>query len=101
MQASLSEIYLIDAASLRFVDVNQAACANLRYPLQRLTEMTPLELAPKLPAAQFSALLDALGDEVGAHVCLIAAHLRSDGSSYPITLRLMRADRDGQEPSED
>ena len=96
MQGSPSEIYLIDAETLRFVDVNQAACGNLQYDAASLLALTPFALAPQLTRAQFEALLATLGEEPGAQVGLHIEQRRRDGSSYPASLRLLRARRDGR-----
>ncbi|MDP3668544.1 MAG: histidine kinase [Telluria sp.] len=96
MQASSSEIYLIDAASLHLVELNAAARANLGYRREHLRGMTPLDLAPHLPASALHALLAQLGDEVGAQACLRTHHRRADGSAYPIKLTFLRTSRDGQ-----
>jgi two-component system sensor histidine kinase UhpB len=96
MQAAATEIYLIDAATLRLVDVNQAARQNLGYDPARLAAMTPLDLAPGLDAAGLDALLASLGQEVGAQVSLSTHFLRADGSRYPVKLCFLRIVRDGR-----
>jgi two-component system, NarL family, sensor histidine kinase UhpB len=96
MQAAASEIYLIDAATLKLVDVNQAARQNLQYGHATLSGMTPLDLAPGLARAELEALLGSLGEEVGAQVSLRTRHRRADGSTYPIKLCFLRIARDGQ-----
>jgi two-component system, NarL family, sensor histidine kinase UhpB len=96
MQAAASEIYLIDADTLKLVDVNQAARQNLQYDHARLSAMTPLDLAPGMARAEFEALLASLGDEIGAQVGLRTCHQRADGSTYPIKLCFLRTVRDGR-----
>jgi two-component system sensor histidine kinase UhpB len=96
MQAAPTEIYLVDAATLRLVDVNQAARHNLGYDLAELAGMTPLDLAPELDADDYHALLNTLGPEIGAEVNLRTRHRRRDGSSYPVKLCLLRIVRDGR-----
>ncbi|MFL6673471.1 MAG: ATP-binding protein [Massilia sp.] len=96
MQAAASEIYLIDAATLALVDVNQAARQNLQYDHAQLSGMTPLDLAPGLARAELEDLLASLGDEVGAQVSLRTRHRRADGSSYPVKLCFLRLLRDGR-----
>lgn len=96
MQAAATEIYLADADTLQLVDVNQAARQNLGYDLCRLTAMTPLDLAPGLQPGELRALLDTIGDEVGAQGHLRTQHRRSDGSLYPIRLCIVRIVREGR-----
>src|SRR5690606_31846966 len=50
MQGSFSEIYIMEAGSLRFIQVNQAARRNLQYSARELARMTPLEIARGLQA---------------------------------------------------
>ncbi len=94
MRASISEIYVIDATTWRFSDVNLAACANLGYDRARLLGLTPFDLAPELSAAHLAALLGS-GDPV-ATLHLPTRHRRCDGSSYPLTLRLQRCSSGGK-----
>ncbi len=96
MQASPSEIYLIDAATLHFVDVNQAACRNLQRDMASLAGLTPFMLAPQLTRTHFDSVLAGLGQDIGAQVDLPLEQRRADGSSYPLQLRLMRTSRDGR-----
>ncbi len=96
MQAAATEIYLVDAETLRLVDVNQAARQNLGYDLATLTAMTPFDLAPGLDAAELDALLASLGQEIGAQVSLSTRFVRADGSRYPIKLCFLRIVRDGR-----
>jgi two-component system, NarL family, sensor histidine kinase UhpB len=96
MQAAASEIYLIDADTLKLVDVNQAARQNLQYDHARLSAMTPLDLAPGMARAEFEALLASLGDDIGAQVGLRTCHQRADGSTYPIKLCFLRTVRGGR-----
>lgn len=96
MQAAASEIYLVDAATLKLVDANQAARDNLRYSLAELSGMTVPDLAPTLPRAELDRLLASLGDEIGAQVSVRTCHRRADGSSYPVKLCFLRTVRDGR-----
>jgi signal transduction histidine kinase len=96
MQAAASEMYLFDAATLQFVDANQAARQNLQYDLAQLSTKTPLDLAPSLERAELEQLLATLGDAIGAQATLRTRHRRADGSSYPVKLCFLRVVRDGR-----
>ncbi len=91
-----SETYLIDAATLRLLELNDAARANLQYAPGQLAAMTPLDLAPELDPAEFSALLASLGHAPGDQRSLLTRHRRADGSLYPVKLSFVRAERDGR-----
>ena len=91
MRASPCEIYLIDAATLRLVDANAAACANLQYDLPRLRSMTLQQVAPQLSRDQLDAALTGATGDIGE---LDTLQRRSDGSLYRLTLRLTHSLRD-------
>jgi two-component system sensor histidine kinase UhpB len=95
--AAPPEIYLIDAATLKLVDLNHAARANLQHAPARLAGMHALELAPALDAGQFTALMASLGNQAGAQLSLLTHLRRADGSVYPIKLSFLRTSRNGQD----
>jgi two-component system sensor histidine kinase UhpB len=95
--ASPAELYLIDPASLRLLDVNPAARANLGYDAARLAGMTAPELAPELGPQQFAELVAHLSLAAGAEVTLQTHHQRADASRYPIRLSLVRVQHDGRD----
>ena len=94
MQAAASEIYLLDAATLRVVDANQAARLNLGMDARDLQERDFHALAPLLDRAGLAALLAGLGEEIGAQVGMRAQLQRADGSRYPVKLTFLRIVRD-------
>ena len=61
MQAAASEIYLLDAATLKVVDANQAARLNLGMDAGALAAMDVHALAPSLDRAALAGLLAGLG----------------------------------------
>lgn len=91
-----SETYLIDAATLRLLELNEAARANLQYAPSELAAMTALDLAPELDPDGYAALLASLGHGAGAQVSLLARHRRADGSLYPVKLSFVRTEREGR-----
>jgi two-component system sensor histidine kinase UhpB len=94
MTGSPSEIYLIDAATLDFVDVNISACNNLQYPRERLLSMTLTQIAPALSRERLDAVL--APDNASIPAEMIAEYQRSDGSHYSVTLRLLRSSRNAR-----
>ena len=91
-----SETYLIDAATWRLLELNDAARANLQYGPEQLAAMTLLDLAPELAAGDFAALLATLGDGAGDQRSLVTRHRRVDGSLYPVRLNFVRTERNGR-----
>jgi PAS domain S-box-containing protein len=88
LDASLNEIYIFDAKTLKFQYVNQGAWRNLGYSLELLEQMTPLDLNPKFTSAQFWQLLDPLLQKQEKILIFETVHQRRDGSLYPIEVRL-------------
>jgi diguanylate cyclase (GGDEF)-like protein/PAS domain S-box-containing protein len=85
---SSNEIYMFNADSLRFDQVNQGALRNLGYTLEEMQALTPLDLKPEIGAAQFEALLEPLRSGSQEVVTLDTRHRRKDGSLYPVEVRL-------------
>ncbi|MET3130597.1 two-component system sensor histidine kinase UhpB [Oxalobacteraceae bacterium GrIS 1.11] len=96
MAVSPSEIYLLDGTTLQLVDANPAACRNLQYDLAELQALAPLALASGPARAEFQQLLASLGDTSQAPALLHTEQRRRDGSSYPLTLRLLRTSHAGR-----
>jgi PAS domain S-box-containing protein len=88
MQGSFSEIYVFDRTTLRFMQVSQAARENLQYTAHELTGMTLLDIAQNLTAEELEKMLRPLRGNPVDRVTLEITHVRKDGSSYPVELRL-------------
>lgn len=84
LQGSFSEIYVMDCATLRFVQVNKAARKNLGYTARELARMTLLDVTRDLPR---DTLLSLRHGRTKA-ATLDTAHTRKNGTTYPIELRL-------------
>ena len=90
MDGAFSEIYVIDRDTLRLVEVNRAARINLQRDGAELLQMRLPDLAHNLPASAYRAMLDGLDAEPQGCVLLDVTHVRQDGSTYPVELRLYR-----------
>ena len=90
LENSFGEIYIIDCDTLRFIDINRTARANLQYDDAALALMCLPDLAPSLAPENYRRLLQTLDGTNCKEVRLDASHVRADGSDYPIELRLAR-----------
>ena len=90
MDGAFSEVYVVDRETLRLLEVNQAGRTNLQRDSASLLQMTLPSLARNMPASAYRALLDGLESDPTRHVVLDATHIRHDGSTYPVELRLYR-----------
>ncbi len=88
LENSLNEVYLFDANTLRFIQVNRGARENLGYGLDELRRMTPLDLKPAFTPESFSELVEPLFEGKQEQIQFSTSHRRKDGSSYPVEVYL-------------
>lgn len=88
LDSAMEEIYIFDAQTLYFLEVNRGAQRNLGYELDQLTQMTPLQISEDLDAAMFQSYLARLRGGDTGHLSYRCFHRRADGSSYPVEVRL-------------
>lgn len=95
VDCSINEVYVLDASTRRFRDVNQRAVFNTGYTRDQLLALDPLELLEGIDPPEFQTHLDALlGGETEA-VTLAAQHLRANGTAYDVELQMQHIVRDG------
>ncbi len=88
VEESLNEVYIFDSQSLKFTQVNHGARKNLGYGMNELKGMTPLDLVPDFTPETFAHILDPLREGRLKQVSFETAHLRKDGSTYAVSIRL-------------
>jgi len=88
IEKSLNEIFLFDAKTLKFIDVNQGARRNLGYSMTDLREMTPVDITPNLTKKQFLELTNSLEDGTREQVVFETTHERKNGSTYDVEVHL-------------
>ncbi len=88
LNASVNEIYMFDAETLRFEFVSEGALRNLGYTLEQMRTMTPLDIKPSLTPESFAALVQPLRDGTKRVVNFDASHQRVDGTEYPVDVHL-------------
>ncbi len=89
---SFDEVYVFDAETLRFVQVNQGAIRNLGYTLDELYDMTPVDLKPAYTLESFEQLVTPLRNGTEEQLIFYTEHRRKDGSLYPVEVRLQLTD---------
>jgi len=83
LEEAINEIYIFDAGTFRFLQVNKGARDNLGYSLEELREMTPGDLNPDLTPDFFRKLEPLVyGDR--EKIRLTCVHQRKDGTKYPV-----------------
>lgn len=96
LEESLNEIYIFDAESLRFLNVNRGARQNLGYTMEELSELTPLDLKPEFSAKAFEQLILPLQRGDQRQVRFETVHRRKNGTLYPTEVNLQFATVGGQ-----
>ena len=86
LEESRNEMYVYDAASLRYLLVNRGARDNLGYSMDELHTLTPYDVKPGFTRESFEDILHPLRSGEQERVRFEAAHRRKDGSTYPIEL---------------
>jgi len=91
MEGSLNEIYVFEADTLRFINVNYGARKNLGYSSAELSEMTPLDLKPEFDRARFNDLLKSLRSGQESKIVFETKHRRKDNSLYDVEVHVHMA----------
>jgi len=85
---SLNEIYIFDAATLKFSYANEGALRNLGYSMNELTTMTSVDLKPHFTEKSFRLTLLPLILGQKPRLIFETIHRRRDGTTYPVEVHL-------------
>lgn len=88
LENSAQEIYLFDATTLRFTQVNRGACDNLGYTKEELLAMTPVDIAPGFSETRLRDLLRPLVNGEEDLIVHEASLRRKNGSIYIAEARI-------------
>lgn len=91
LEDSLNEVYVFDAESLYFLQVNRGARENLDYTMDELSHMTPVDIKPLYTKDTFMELMAPLIDGDEEKIVFEAQHRRKDGSTYDVEIYLQRS----------
>jgi len=90
VEDSVNEIFVFDAETLRFLQVNASACKNTGYSVQEFEQMTPLDLKPNISLEQFEDIITPLRSGAETHIQFETIHSRKDGSLYDASIILQQ-----------
>lgn len=85
---SVNEIYLFDSITYKFTDVNKVAQQNMGYSLEKLRQMTPLDLNPNYTPESFEQRVAPLRKGIKDKIVFEAIHQRKDNSFYNVEVHL-------------
>lgn len=91
LERSLNEIYVFDATTLKFIQVNHGARTNLGFTSEDLQQMTPVDLKKDYNLSTFKALISPLVNNEKPRLTFETTHSRKDGSRYDVHVDLQTA----------
>ncbi len=87
-ETSLNEIFVFDARSLMFKQVNQAALDNLGYSSDEILKMSPLDITPFINQGYFERIVAPLRKQDQEVIIFETVFKRKNGSQYPVEVHL-------------
>ena len=85
---SLSEVFIFDGETLKFVQVNEGARQNIGYTLEEMRTMTPIDIKPDFDEDVFLELLEPLRSGAKEKLLFETIHQRKDQTTYPVEIHL-------------
>lgn len=92
LNQSYNEIYIIEASSLKIMEVNQGARDKLGYALDELRELSLKEIVPDSRQDEFDSMIAPIISGQKQSMVFESAHQRKDGSCYPVEIHLQLSD---------
>ena len=94
LDQSNDSIEVVEPGTLRFLDVNGKACAELGYSREELLSMTVFDIAPNLSKETADRSLQRMRQ--AGFVLLEGVHRRKDGSTFPVEVnfKIARLDKE-------
>lgn len=88
LDAAAEEVYIFDAQSLYFVEINRGARRNLGYQSSEINRLSMLGISHELESETFLSHLARLRGGDVDHITYRCKHVRADGTEYPVEVRL-------------
>jgi PAS domain S-box-containing protein len=96
VEDSINEVFVFDAETLMFLEVNASACRNTGYTAEELAGLTPVDLKPEFTLEQFEDAIAPLRRGEQDHFRFQTIHRRKDGSHYDTDIVLQQIKSGGQ-----
>lgn len=88
VEESVNEVYTFDAKTLKFTSANRAALDNLRYTIEELKQLTPINVLSNLKASELQETLKPLLENTRKRVSLNTRLQRKDETLYDAEVTL-------------
>lgn len=96
LEESHNEIYIFDAQTLRFVQVNNGARQNLGYSMDELCELSLPDISQELTEVSFAKLTEPLQSGNQDAVMCTSVYRRKNGSLYPVQAHIQLSTMEGR-----
>lgn len=94
LDESSNEIYIFDAETYHFLQVNRGARENLGYTGEEFSGLTPLVLMPEFDRASFDELAALMRAGQREMAMITTIHRRKDGTTYPVEVNIQISRRE-------
>ena len=88
IENALNEVYVLDAGTLRFLQVNRRGRENLGLSMQQLQTRSCADLVPGWTGGSFEEMLGPLRKGTVDELVFETSHQREDGSQYEVECRI-------------
>ena len=95
VEDSINEIFLFDADTLKFTEVNNAAQKNLGYTMEELSDLTPIDIKPLLSNDVFEELVLPLREGEKDVIAFETLHERKNKTRYNVEVHLQLLEFEG------
>jgi len=85
---AINEIFIFDAETIKFIEINHSAQKNLGYSFEELHKMTPLDIKPNFNEETFLSLINPLLKNEKRVIIFETVHKRKDKSLYNVEIHL-------------
>jgi PAS domain S-box-containing protein len=96
VEDSINEIYICSAESMRFIQANRGARANIGYTMDELRELTPVDIGQDFTADSLNELTEPLRSGRKKQLVFETVHRRKDGTQYDAEVHVQLATYQGQ-----
>ena len=96
LESSHNEIYICDARTLRFINVNRGARDNIGHSMVEMAALTLLDIAPKVERQEFQELTQTLDSQQEENIQFETTFQRRDGSQYHVLANLQKMQYNGR-----
>lgn len=96
LDSSPDAVFLIDRATLQFIDINETACTSLGYSREMLLSMGLHDIKPLFNKQMLAARFDMLLDNIDRTGIIETLHQRKDNSQFPVEITVRALESEGR-----